>query len=121
MSRLITWTYPLYANWEVRIESYHLPVVELNPFFGEHINRFHTVTHLTLWRISFSAKENLKLQNLPSLTHLALMYCERVDMSFSASDAPNLKSLHYFNKIFFQQQAQGRLQEYMGQPNGAWQ
>lgn len=35
------------------------------------------------------------------------MYCERVDMSFSASDAPNLKPLHYFNKIFFNRRRRG--------------
>lgn len=94
---------------EVRIEPYNLPeqshtfrddVIGLNPFFSDHINRFHTVTHLTLWRISFSALENLELFSLPSLTHLALMYCEKVGLSLSAFGAPHLKSLHYFNKIF---------------------
>lgn len=95
---------------EVRIESDNLPeqsetfrddVIELNPFFKDHISRFHTLTHLTLWRIFFSTRESLDLFNLPSLTHLALMYCDRVDLSFSAFSAPALTSLHYFNKIFF--------------------
>lgn len=94
---------------EVRIDSDHLPeqsdmirddVVELNPFFSEHMNRFHTLTHLTLWRIFFSAIEYLELFNLPLLTHLALMYCERVDLIFGAAGAPALKSLYYFTKTF---------------------
>lgn len=94
---------------EVRIDAENLPeqshtfrddVIELNPFFKDHISRFHTLTHLTLWRIFFSTRENLDLFNLPSLTHLALLYCDRADLTFSAFSAPALKSLHYFNKIF---------------------
>lgn len=94
---------------EVRIESDNLPeqshtprddVIELNPFFKDHISRFHTLTHLTFWRIFFSTRESLDLFNLPALTHLALMYCDRVDLSFGAYGAPALKSLYYFNKIF---------------------
>lgn len=94
---------------EVRIESDNLPkesetfrddVIELNPFFKDHISRFHTLTHLTFWRIFFSTRGSLDLFSLPSLTHLALMYCERVDLSFSAFNPPPLTSLHYFNKIF---------------------
>lgn len=94
---------------EVRIESDHLPktsdrfrddVIELNPFFRDHIIRFHTVTHLIFWRICFSTREILNLFHLPSLTHLALMYCDRVDLSFSAFNPPPLKSLYYFDKIF---------------------
>lgn len=94
---------------EVRIESANLPkdsrtfrddVIELNPFFRDHISRFHTLTHLTFWRISFSTRESLALFHLPSLTHLALMYCNRVDFSFSAFSPPALKSLYYFDKIF---------------------